>query len=128
MNLPKVATQLSDMLWFVQALNSGRYPYANSMLVDDRTKCMIDLGVGGSVLRELMNEVKIDEVVFSHCHEDHTAGCSFLPEAKFYAHRFDVDAIESVGKLKERYMVRGTDLEEPFDKFLFEALNLKVAA
>jgi glyoxylase-like metal-dependent hydrolase (beta-lactamase superfamily II) len=79
MNLPKVATQLSDTLWFVQALNSGRYPYANSMLVDDRTKCMIDLGVGGSVLRELMNEVKIDEVVFSHCHEDHTAGSSILP-------------------------------------------------
>jgi glyoxylase-like metal-dependent hydrolase (beta-lactamase superfamily II) len=125
MNLRKVATQLSDTIWFVQALNSGRYPYANSILINDHTKCIIDLGVGGSVLRELTKKVKIDKVVFSHCHEDHTAGSSLLPEARFYAHRLDVDAIESIDKLKERYLVRGTDLEEPFDRFFFEALNLK---
>jgi len=103
----------------------GRYPYANSMLIYDDIKCMVDLGVGSSVLRELINEVEISDVVFSHCHEDHTAGSFLLPKAKFYAHALDVDAIESLDKLKERYLVRGTDLEEVYDKAFFEVLNLQ---
>nr|MDO8098177.1 MBL fold metallo-hydrolase [Candidatus Njordarchaeota archaeon] len=121
----KSATQLSDTLYFVQSLNKGRYPYANSILICDDVKCMIDLGVGSSVLRELVKEVEISDVVFSHCHEDHTAGSFLLPKAKFYAHTLDVDAIESLDKLKERYLVRGTALEDTYDKAFFEVLNLQ---
>lgn len=121
----KSTIQLSDTLYFVQSLNMGRYPYANSILICDDTKLMVDLGVGSSILSELVKEVEISDVVFSHCHEDHTAGSFLLPKAKFYAHTLDVDAIESLDQLKERYLVKGTDLEEAYDKAFFELLNLR---
>lgn len=121
----KEATLLSDGVWFVQAQSMGRYPFANSLLIGDKARCLIDSGLGSSILNELTKEAGIGKVVFSHCHEDHTAGSYLLPKATHYAHPLDVDAIESVDRLKERYLVRNTVLEKVFDKFFFESLGLR---
>lgn len=121
----KEVTLLSDGVRFVQAQSMGRYPFANSILVGDKTRCLVDAGMGNSILKELVKEAEISRVVFSHCHEDHTAGSYLLPKAIHCAHSLDVDAIESVDRLKERYLVRNTDLENLFDKFFFESLSLR---
>jgi glyoxylase-like metal-dependent hydrolase (beta-lactamase superfamily II) len=121
----KEITLLADDLWFVQANNKGKYPFANSILIGDKARCLVDAGTGTNILEELIKEADINRVVFSHCHEDHTAGSYLLPKAAHCAHPLDRDAIESVDKLKERYLIRNTVLEEIFDKFVFGALKLK---
>jgi glyoxylase-like metal-dependent hydrolase (beta-lactamase superfamily II) len=121
----KGLTVLSDGVRFVQAQSNGRYPFANSLLIGDKTRCLVDAGMGNSILGEIIKEGRVGRVVFSHCHEDHTAGSYLLSGAVHCAHALDRDAIESVDKLKERYLVRNTCLEGVFDKFFFESLGLR---
>ena len=60
-------------LSLVPAENKGRFPFAHSFLVEGATSALIDTGCGMSAIDELKRERKIDCVIASHSHPDHTA-------------------------------------------------------
>lgn len=55
----------------IQGQNHGRFPFCNSLLIDDGIKVVIDPGAGLEPMRILREEMDIDLVINTHFHFDH---------------------------------------------------------
>ncbi len=117
--------EVKNKVFFVEGTNKGRYPYSNSLLIEDETVMLIDTGPGPEIIPEIAREKNIDLVVNSHGHEDHICGNEHFPSAKICAHQFDAPAVRSIEKLKELYDVSGTELEDVLDSFFQNVFELK---
>ena len=58
-------------LVFVPGKNKGRYPFSNSLYIDDERKAVIDTACDESILRDLAEERGLDIIINTHYHEDH---------------------------------------------------------
>lgn len=57
------------------APNNGRFPYANSLLIQDGgCTVLVDTGCGGEILTALQEAFTLDYVICTHSHVDHTSG------------------------------------------------------
>lgn len=82
---------------------NGKYPYGNSILIDDDITALIDPSL---MIREMYNELpipKIDMIFNSHYHEDHGVGNSLFPEAPLHMHATDAPALRSIDTIFEYY-------------------------
>ena len=82
---------------------NGKYPYGNSILIDDDITALIDPSL---MIREHYGELpvrKIDMLFNSHYHEDHGVGNSLFPEAPLYIHPLDAPALQSLDTLFDYY-------------------------
>jgi glyoxylase-like metal-dependent hydrolase (beta-lactamase superfamily II) len=71
LNLVPVTPAIS----MIQAPNNGRFPYANSLLVQDGgITALVDTGCGHAAIRELLAKYPVDMVICTHSHVDHTSG------------------------------------------------------
>jgi glyoxylase-like metal-dependent hydrolase (beta-lactamase superfamily II) len=89
--------KLTENVYFVEGNNKGRYPFCNSIFVNDSKKVLIDAG-GGAELGEL----KPDIILNSHWHEDHIAYNSLF-SSKVLLHKLDGEAVRSREEFKRRY-------------------------
>ena len=121
MNLEEVR----DKVYFVEGMNSGKYPYSNSLLIEDDQVMLIDTGTGPEVVNEIAQEKKVNILINSHGHEDHIGGNYLFPSATICAHQFDAPAIRSTEKLKELYDVTDSELEKEMDVFLEDMFSLR---
>lgn len=96
---------------FIQGLNGGRYPFCNSLFIDDREKVVIDPGSDERLLKRFEMEMGVDIIVNSHYHEDHTSFNYLFPEARLYVHEDEAPCFKSLEKLLDFYGLLGTDLE-----------------
>lgn len=115
---------ITDNIIFVQAENKGRYPYANSLLIDDDVKALIDTGFEPSLAERTAKEFSIDLVINSHCHEDHMACNRYFVESEICAHKLDAPPIRNIDRLRDIYGVKGSGAEEFLD-FIFNLLQLR---
>jgi glyoxylase-like metal-dependent hydrolase (beta-lactamase superfamily II) len=82
---------------------NGKYPYGNSILVEDDVTALIDPSL---LIRELQGRVterKIDLLFNSHYHEDHGVGNSLFPDAPLHLHSLDAPALRSLDTLFDCY-------------------------
>ena len=82
---------------------NGKYPYGNSIFIDDEVTALIDPSL---MIRELYYELptrKIDMLFNSHYHEDHGAGNSLFPDSPLYMHALDAPALRSIDTIFEYY-------------------------
>ena len=73
-------------LVFVPGMGCGRYPFCNSLYIDDERKAIIDPASDETFLRKLAGEKRVDIIINSHYHEDHIAFNYLFPEAELYVH------------------------------------------
>ncbi len=73
--------KISDHLWLVPAMNSGRFPFAQSVYVDAERKLLFDAGLGPQLMGQFIREYHVDIVIVSHSHPDHIAGCWMLVDS-----------------------------------------------
>jgi len=72
--------RITDQLWLVPAMNSGRFPFAQSVYVDAERKLLFDAGLGPQLMGQFVREFPVDIVIVSHSHPDHIAGCWMLAD------------------------------------------------
>ena len=112
-------------VFFVEGDTDGKYPHSHSALFGD---ILIDTGISRKRMKRFLKDgPKINRVLLSHWHEDHTGGNRFLfdsPHIQFYCHPLDRPPIENVPLMVELYGVKKTPIEEPFIAF-FETFRLK---
>jgi len=113
----------SEKIFFIEGERNGRYPYSNSLLIDD---CMFDTGISSGYLRKLKRmKFPINNVILSHWHEDHISGNRLLEDAKYFCQVKDKLLVENIDKyFKTYYGIIGTPAEKLFDSIL-EGLRLK---
>jgi glyoxylase-like metal-dependent hydrolase (beta-lactamase superfamily II) len=106
---------------FVNGARDGKYPYSNSLLIED---ILIDTGISSRLLRKLKRIYPINIVLLSHWHEDHTSGNRLLPNVKFFIHPKDKFLVENVNKFNEFYGILNTPAELESELFM-EGLKLE---
>jgi glyoxylase-like metal-dependent hydrolase (beta-lactamase superfamily II) len=71
---------------------NGKYPYGNSILIDDDVTVLLDPSLMIRACEEELPARKIDMLFNSHCHKDHGVGNSLFPETPLYMHPLDAPA------------------------------------
>lgn len=82
---------------------NGKYPYGNSILVDDDVTALIDPSLMVRECHEALPVRQIDMLFNSHYHEDHGAGNSVFPDAPLHMHPLDAPALRSINILFDYY-------------------------
>ncbi|MEW6298306.1 MAG: MBL fold metallo-hydrolase [Thermodesulfobacteriota bacterium] len=83
--------------------NNGKYPYGNSILIDDETTALIDPSLTIVELDGRVSPRRVDCLFNSHYHEDHFAGNFLFPDALLHIHSLDVPAMRSLDTLFDYY-------------------------
>ncbi len=112
-------------LTFIQGKKGGRYPFCNSLFIDDREKVIIDPGCGKEPLKKLEAEKGIDTIINSHYHEDHTAFNYLFPEAKLSVPADEAPCFSSLEKLLDFSGMLGTHLEEKWREIFLNTFNYR---
>jgi len=82
---------------------NGKYPYGNSILVEDDVTALIDPSL---MIRDLQGQVtarKVDLLFNSHYHEDHGVENSLFLDAPLHLHTLDAPALRSLDTLFDCY-------------------------
>ena len=113
-------------LYLVPAENNGRFPFAHSFLAAGTASALIDAGCGSSVVDELRRERKIDFVLASHSHPDHTALNWKFDGAPIYAPQYAADTFGDFDALGDRFTEPGA-LAGEWRAYVSAAMNYKTA-
>jgi hydroxyacylglutathione hydrolase len=71
--------------------NRSRFPYSNTIFIDDDVKAVIDTGAGHGALKELRQNNKIDLVINTHYHFDHIAYNYLFEDSKILVNDREAD-------------------------------------
>lgn len=87
--------EITKEIIFLQGTNGGRVPYANSLLIVDEKRAIIDTGADTKDLKLVVTDYPPDLVINTHFHFDHTRGNKFFPETKKIAHPWEAKILSS---------------------------------
>lgn len=71
-------TPIVPYLFLVPGARKGRFPFSHCILADSTPPTLIDAGCGLGILEQLKDVTQLEQVIASHAHPDHTAGCHLL--------------------------------------------------
>ncbi len=120
-----ILTPIIPGLCLVPAENDGRFPFAHSFLIEGTTRALIDTGCGESVIDALRRERKIDLVIASHSHPDHTALNWKFEGTPIYAPQYAADTFGNFESLGERFA--GCELAGEWRAYVRAAMNFRTA-
>lgn len=114
-----------ENIYFIEGNQRARYPYSHSMLIGDY---LIDTGISPRRLKSLKKHFPINNVLFTHWHEDHISGNYLLKDANFFCHSKDRIPIENVDEMISLYNVKNTPVEDELSSLikLLRMKNIKV--
>lgn len=104
--------------------NNGRFPFSHSYLVDAETRALIDTGCGERVIDAVQHEQRVDMVIGSHSHPDHTALNWKFDGTPIYAPRYGTETFGNFDLLGERFMEAG-DLVREWQSFVGSTMKFK---
>jgi len=87
----------------VKFIRGGRYPFCNSVLVDDQARAVIDASSDRDKLQAFKDRGTVDFLITSHAHEDHLVFNYLFPESRFCAHPFDGPFFQDLEALVDCY-------------------------
>ena len=99
-------------LVFIPGVNKGRYPFCNSLFIDDEKRVIIDPGSDETVLQNLNHGDGIDIIINSHYHEDHVIYNYLFPKAALYVHKDEVACYQSIESFLDYAGLKGTAFEQ----------------
>jgi hydroxyacylglutathione hydrolase len=112
-------------LVFVPGKNKGRYPFCNSLYIDDERKAVIDTACDESILRDLAEERGLDIIINTHYHEDHFTLNYLFPEAELYVHEDDAPCFTSIDTLFDYYGLTGTEFEQTWRELIVNQFHYR---
>ena len=81
----------------------GRYPDANALLITGSDETLLIDATLGVVARGRSALSRIDRVLLSHCHEDHTAANFLLTDLPCYIHAADLPGLRNIDSMLNIY-------------------------
>lgn len=93
--------EMIDNIVMIWGDKAGRFPFSNSILINDKIKTLIDSGAGQDQLKTLNEE--IDLVINSHYHLDHIRYNHLFTKAEIIVHENDTQALKSLKSFAIKY-------------------------
>ncbi len=93
-------------LFLVPGAARGQFPFAHCVLADSSPVTLIDAGCGLGSLDELVELSQPEQVIISHSHPDHCAGCSLLEDLPIHVPKAAAQTFGDKDKLAERFFGR----------------------
>ena len=103
---------------FIPGLNHARYPYCNSIYIDDEIKAVIDPASNRNRLLSIKERKGVDVIINSHYHEDHFAFNYLFPDAALWVPEREASCFKSIKSLFEYWGATGPSLETEFVDYL----------
>ncbi|MHA1147190.1 MAG: MBL fold metallo-hydrolase [Promethearchaeota archaeon] len=97
--IKSLPNELADFLLIKSEEVSGYYT-SNSLLVGNT---LIDTGCSINYLKQITKNYKINQVIFTHWHEDHISGSALLKKNIFLCHSNDKEVIENIDQMPILY-------------------------
>ncbi|MCD6499116.1 MAG: MBL fold metallo-hydrolase [Deltaproteobacteria bacterium] len=94
-------------LFLIPGAGRGRFPFSHCLLADSSPVTLIDAGCGVGILAELLEMANPEQVIVSHSHPDHCAGCSMLEDRPIVIPRLAADSFGRKDLLAERFVEPG---------------------
>lgn len=85
--------EITREIKLVIGARKGQFPHSNSLFIDDDIKGLVDSGLGENLNRLFKD--KVDILLNTHFHMDHTKGNFQYSRAKIYAHELEAPIIRS---------------------------------
>ena len=92
-------------LVFIPGNNNGKYPFCNSLFIDDKIKGIVDPASDEQRLAALDRTGPEDMLINSHYHEDHFAFNRLFADARLFVHGKDAACFASLAALLDAYGV-----------------------
>lgn len=110
-------------IMFIPGHNGARYPYCNSLFIDDDIKVIIDPGSDEMLLKDLnsSNDVKI--TLMSHYHEDHQSFNNIFKNSQIWVHEYEAPCYRSLSVLMDYYGLNDSDHREEWRDLLVNRYN-----
>jgi glyoxylase-like metal-dependent hydrolase (beta-lactamase superfamily II) len=86
----------------IPGANGGRFPFCNSLLIDDRTKVVIDPGAGEESMMQIRDHTRIDLVINTHFHFDHIAYNYLFEGSAIYINDIESECYRDRRKILKR--------------------------
>ncbi len=118
-------TQRYGNLVFIEGPKGGRYPFCNTVLIDDERRALIDPGAGYEKLLAIKEERPIDMVINSHYHEDHISMNYLFPEADLYVPRDEAPCFTSIETFLAFYGLVDPEYRNYWTRLLRERFNYR---
>ncbi len=113
---------------FVPGLNKSRYPFCNSVFIDDDRKVVIDPASDDKLLQEIAPEEGFDILINSHYHEDHFAFNYLFPRSELYVPINDAPCFQSMDTMLEYYGMKDTPYEQVWKRVLIDSFHYQERA
>lgn len=110
---------------FIPGENRARYPFCNSLFINDDITAVIDPASDKAQLTALAAPKPVDVIINTHYHEDHFTFNGLFPDADLFVHTEDAPCFQSLDRLMEAYgMTTGAEAEY-WQQLLIESFNYK---
>lgn len=93
---------LHKKIKYLEAPNRAKFPYCNSLYIDDEIKVIIDNSCGDKNL-EFLFQNSPEVILNSHFHEDHILNNHLFPNAQVWMHALDAPAARSLEDFQKYY-------------------------
>lgn len=103
---------------FIPGAGGARYPHCNSLFVDDEVRALIDPGSGEAFLRDLALHRRVDVLLYTHYHEDHTAFNHLFPDTALWVHEAEAPCHRSYRTFLEYYGLLESPYRREWDELL----------
>lgn len=112
-------------LVFIPGNNGGKYPFCNSLYIDDEVKGLLDPASDAQALKVLSETSAVDVLINTHYHEDHFAFNFLFPRAALCVHEKDAACLASMDALLAAYGIDDPEAVSLWRKFLVEGFNYR---
>ena len=85
-----------DNITLIPGRNRGRYPFCNTLLIEDAERVLVDPACGRSEMKAVAGQGAVDVIINTHYHEDHVTYNHLFPDAGVYVHEADRRGLESI--------------------------------
>jgi glyoxylase-like metal-dependent hydrolase (beta-lactamase superfamily II) len=115
--------RVTDKIFLIKGKNGGKFPYSHSILILDEKTVLMDTGCGIEILKRLKREYKIDFVINSHTHPDHSAGNWVFRDRPIYVPQEGYSTSGDIKALSMRLVSK--ELASTWRRFVREYMGFK---
>ncbi|MBN2284195.1 MAG: MBL fold metallo-hydrolase [Deltaproteobacteria bacterium] len=110
---------------FIAGANGSRYPFCNSLFIEDDIRAIIDPGSDAAILRKIAGDGGVDIIINSHYHEDHISMNYLFEGASLAVPREEAPCFSSIDSFFDFYGLHDEDYRRYWQQLMLNEFNYR---